>query len=127
MSKKVEHVDARTLHDWIAKGEAIVIDVREPHEYLRAHIPGSLQLPLSRLGAQELPAAEGRKVVVSCASGMRSLMAADRVLAAHYGTVYNLHGGLSGWQSAGFEVARDEQAAAQGLFPNLFAMFRNAG
>lgn len=104
MSGSVSRIDARTLSDWIGQDKAVLIDVREPHEYARGRIPGALSLPLSRLPQTELPEADGRNVVVCCASGARSMIAADRLLAGHYGTVYNLDGGLSAWRMAGQPV-----------------------
>lgn len=124
--KNVQMVDAQTLHGWVENGEAMLIDVREAHEFARAHIPGSVPRPLSRLTGQELPDADGRKVVVCCASGARSLVAADRILAGHYGQVFNLHGGLAAWRMAGFGIDRDE-SAGPGLFGGMLSMFRNAG
>lgn len=126
MPARIETIDARTLHDWIEKDEALLIDVREAREHARAHIPAATLQPLSRLGSASLPEANGRKVVVCCASGARSLMAADRMLANHYGSVCNLDGGIAAWQLAGYEIAQDENAAAT-AFPGLFSLFRNAG
>ena len=126
MTARIQTIDARTLHDWIEKDEVLLIDVREAQEHARAHIPAAMLKPLSRLGSAELPEAGGRKIAICCASGARSLMAADRLLADHYGGVYNLDGGIAAWQLAGFEVAQDENAAA-GLFPGLFSLFRSAG
>ena len=126
MPARIETIDAHTLHDWIERDEALLIDVREAHEHARAHIPAATLKPLSRLASETLPEANGRRVVVCCASGARSLMAADRMLANHYGSVCNLDGGIAAWQLAGYEVAPDENAAA-GAFPGLFSLFRSAG
>jgi len=126
MTARIQTIDAHILHDWIEKDEAILIDVREPHEHARAHIPAATLKPLSRLASEELPEAGGRKVVICCASGARSLMAADRLFADHYGGVYNLDGGISAWQIAGYAIAQAEIAAAS-VFPGLFSLFRNAG
>ncbi len=104
MPRAVSRIDARTLSDWLRHNKAVLIDVREPHEYARARIPGAMSLPLSRLPQADLPDAEGREVVVCCASGARSMIAADRLLARHYGQVYNLDGGLSAWRIAGQEI-----------------------
>ncbi len=125
MSARIETIDAHTLHDWIEKDEALLIDVREAHEHARAHIPAARLMPLSRIASELLPDPEGRKVVICCASGNRSLMAADRLFADHYGSVCNLDGGIAAWQLAGYEIAQDENAAA--AFPGLFSLFRNAG
>ncbi|UCH73898.1 MAG: rhodanese-like domain-containing protein [Rhodospirillales bacterium] len=126
MPARIGNIDAHTLHDWIENDEVLLIDVRESHEHARAHIPAALLKPLSRLGVEPLPQADGRKVVICCASGARSLMAADRLLADHYGSVCNLDGGLAAWQLAGYEIAWDENAAA-GLFPGLFSLLRSTG
>lgn len=126
MTARIQTIDAHTLHDWIENDEVVLIDVREAREHARAHIPAALLKPLSRLATEQLPEAGGRKIVICCASGNRSLMAADRLFADHYGSVCNLDGGIAAWQLAGYEIAQDENAAAS-AFPGLFSLFRNAG
>ena len=101
----VQSIDVHTLHDWIEKDEVLLIDVRETHEHAHTHIPAAKLQPLSTINGLQLPDAGGRKVVVCCASGARSLMVADRLLATHYGGVYNLDGGIAAWQIAGYPVA----------------------
>jgi rhodanese-related sulfurtransferase len=120
----VQTIDVHTLHDWIEKDEVLLIDVREMHEHAQAHIPAAKLQPLSTLNRIKLPDSGGRKVVVCCASGARSLMAADRLLAAHYGDVYNLDGGMAAWQIAGYPVAGDGKAVS-GPLSGSFNMFRN--
>ncbi len=119
MSNTVQSVDAATLRQWIMDDDVILIDVREASEYAGAHIAGSRHLPLSSLHMAQLPDRDGKNVVVSCATGKRSVMAAQGRLAAHYGGVYNLDGGLSAWQLAGYDIARDENAASE--TPGLFS------
>lgn len=126
MQTRIETIDAATLHEWMAEDAVLLIDVREAQEHTRAHIPGATLKSLSRLGTAELPDAGGRKVVVYCASGMRSLMAADRLLADHYGGVGNLDGGIAAWQLAGYQVEQDETAQPRAM-PGLFSMARGAG
>lgn len=121
----VQTVDANTLNEWIVKDEVLLIDVREPNEHARAHIPAAVLMPLSKLGGTELPDATGKKVAIVCASGARSAMAAERLFAQHYGNVYNVHGGMMGWRMAGLEVAQNQSAASNPL-GGLFSMFRTA-
>ena len=121
MTDAIQAVDAATLQQWMTNGDVVLIDVREANEYASAYIPGSQHLPLSGLHVAELPDHDGKKVVVSCATGRRSMMAADGRLAAHYGGVYNLDGGLSAWQLAGYDIARDE--SANSATPGLFSFF----
>lgn len=122
----VQTVDANTLNDWIGNDEVLLVDVREPNEHARAHIPAAVLMPLSGLGSAALPDAGGKKIAVVCASGARSAMAAERLFAHHYGSVYNLHGGMMSWQMAGLEVAQDGNAAS-GPLGGLFSMFRQSG
>lgn len=123
--KPVQTIDVRTLHDWLEHDQALLIDVREPHEHARAHIPAAQLKPLSALSTTALPDAEGRKVVVCCASGARSLMAADRLLAGHYGEVYNLDGGLAAWRNAGYDLAADSHPPS-GVLQGLSGLLRRA-
>ena len=90
---------------------AFVIDVREPHEYVAGHVPGARLMPLGRLPhhAGELPA--GEPVYVICASGNRSLTAAQS-LARHGIDARSVRGGTGGWQARGLPVIRGAQANA---------------
>ena len=119
----IQTVDARTLNDWIGKDEVLLIDVRETNEHARAHIPAAVLMPLSGLGSAVLPEAGGKKLAVVCASGARSAMAAERLFAHHYDSVYNLHGGMIGWQMAGLDISRSASAPSGGLF----SMFSRTG
>ena len=47
MSDQVTMVDIDTARAWIDQGKAVVVDVREQHEYDAGHIKGAILLPLS--------------------------------------------------------------------------------
>ncbi|MEU8619614.1 rhodanese-like domain-containing protein [Streptomyces sp. NPDC048623] len=95
----MREVDLNVFATELAAG-AFVIDVREPDEYVAGHVPGARPAPLSALGAAlaELPA--DRTVYVICASGNRSLWAADQ-LAARGVDAVSVAGGTKGWARAG--------------------------
>jgi rhodanese-related sulfurtransferase len=78
----------------------LVVDVREPGEYLSGHVPGALLMPLSNVLARlsELP--KGRPVYVVCAGGGRSELAAEWMRAAGI-DAYSVAGGTDGWTRAG--------------------------
>jgi len=122
----VQIVDATTLNDWIGKDEVLLIDVREHNEHARAHIPAAVLMPLSSLGSAELPDSGGRKIAIVCATGARSAMAVERLFAHHYDSVYNVHGGMMGWQMAGLDIAQNEGAASS-TPGGMFSMFRHTG
>ena len=84
-------------------GDAFVVDVREPDEYVSGHVPGARLMPLGRLThhLDELP--RDRCVYVICASGNRSKAAADLLARAGVDAV-SVAGGTGGWQRAGRPV-----------------------
>ena len=76
-----------------------LLDVREPHEYQIARIPGSTLIPLGQLGARygELPpASAGKEIIVHCKSGVRSAKAVN-LLKEHGIEAKNLKGGILAW------------------------------
>ncbi len=85
-----------------------LIDVREPMEYASGHIPGSHNIPLSRLGSEPLP--EG-PLVLLCQSGKRSSKGlAELLRRGHPLPVAELEGGFGAWQDAGLPVQRHARA-----------------
>jgi rhodanese-related sulfurtransferase len=87
-------------------GQAVMIDVREPHEYRMEHIPGSLLLPLSYLEAHHFPQVfAGVAVVLVCESGKRSWAAGRELLLGGVDCRFcNLEGGIEAWKEAGLPV-----------------------
>ncbi len=101
----VEEVGLEELKRGLADGSVLLVDVREPNEYAAGRIPGATLNPLQRFDPQALPREEGRRVVLSCRSGKRSLtalalaQAAGRVdICAHF------DGGILAWVAAGEPV-----------------------
>ena len=98
-------IDSRTLHNWLEKGEAILLDVREPAEYAAVRIPGSSLLPLGSVSSATLPQREGKKLVLHCKAGRRGSTACEKLLAEDPNLeIYNLEGGLDAWKLAGNKV-----------------------
>ncbi|MBI3289695.1 MAG: rhodanese-like domain-containing protein [Elusimicrobia bacterium] len=75
-------------------GEPVLVDVREPGEYDAERLPGSVNVPLSRLAADAAKLPTGRPLVVLCRSGRRSTDAAEKLAALGFRDVYVLEGGL---------------------------------
>lgn len=75
----------------------LVLDVREPAEYSRGHIPGSRLMPLGTLpaGLQDLP--RDREIVVVCHSGARSSRATQHLVQAGFQAI-NMVGGMVAWR-----------------------------
>jgi rhodanese-related sulfurtransferase len=87
---------------------ALVIDVREPFEYVSGHVPGARLIPLGRLPqrAHELPA--GEPVYVICASGNRSWTAAQFLIGRGI-DARSVAGGTSDWTARSLPVVRGAQ------------------
>ena len=81
-----------------------IVDVRSPHEHDAKHILGSLSIPLNHLAerAPELPA--DRPLLVHCAGGYRSSIAASLLQQQGFGHVSELAGGLAAWEAAGLPL-----------------------
>jgi rhodanese-related sulfurtransferase len=98
---EVRDLTPEEVDDGVKAGEILLVDVREPNETAIERIPGAVLLPLSTFDPAELPDAAGRALVFSCASGIRSIKAAEIAQAA--GLPHNAHlaGGLKAWKAAG--------------------------
>lgn len=94
-------VAAERLH---AARTPLLVDVRTPGERHAKHIEGSVGLPLSRLAERkgELPA--DRPLLVHCAGGYRSSIAASLLQQAGFADVSELAGGIAAWEAAGLPV-----------------------
>ncbi|MDP1615501.1 MAG: rhodanese-like domain-containing protein [Methylococcales bacterium] len=106
----IKTIDPQTAKAWLSKQEAILIDVREPGEYAAMHIEGAILLPLNTLNHTKLPALNGKKLIIHCHLGRRGESACEKLLLGNPELdVYNLEGGLSAWDKAGFAVERSEK------------------
>ena len=96
---RIRVVDARAAKR-LADDGAVLLDVREIAEYESGHAPGAVHIPYEQLERRlgELP--RGRELVVYCAAGVRSSLAASLLERAQL-RVSNLRGGFSAWQHAG--------------------------
>ena len=96
-------LDLKAFAGAVQAGEVTVVDVREPHEFAAAHIPDSVNLPMSRFDHRDLPT--GRPVVLICQSGLRSRNALDRARAAGRDDLRHYAGGMSQWRMHGGDVS----------------------
>ncbi len=96
-----------------AQDDCVLIDVREPAEYVQGHLPGAINLPRGVLEFQihahpamactssEALAVADRELVLYCLTGGRSALAADSLQALGFTRVRSLAGGLTAWRNAG--------------------------
>ena len=89
--------------------DAVLVDVREPDEWMAGHAPGARHIPLGEVGARYEEIPRDRDVYLICRSGARSARAAQ-VLAGAGWTTLNVADGMQGWQSAGRPMITDSGA-----------------
>jgi SulP family sulfate permease len=89
----------------------LVIDVREPREYRRGHIPQALQFPLPKLLSDTFEIPKDDTIVFVCRGGRRSARAVNVLHNKGYDNVAVLRGGMLAWEAAGLLEAAGEGVA----------------
>ena len=91
-------ISARELMDRLVRGESpTVIDVREPHEFEIAHLPGTTLIPLNTLPARLAELDTSREIVLHCHHGQRSMRALEFLRSSGFRKLKNLKGGIDAW------------------------------
>jgi hydroxyacylglutathione hydrolase len=109
-SGDIQDISAAELSDLIQREDEtqpVIVDVREPWEFVSGHIPGALLIPLGELAGRIAELDTSRPTAVVCASGNRSQSAAALLGQQGFQKVYNLADGMHGWQMAGFKISRN--------------------
>ena len=101
----VVDVDLDEVKRGLEDGSMLLVDVREPHEFAAGHIPHSVSQPLSTFDPAALPLGAGRRIVFSCAAGVRSVRAIEIAQAAGLDLREHYRGGFKEWVMAGEPIA----------------------
>jgi rhodanese-related sulfurtransferase len=99
---QVIDLDREAVRQGLREGSILLVDVREPHEFAAGHIPGSVSHPLSTFDPSTLP--EGKRIVFSCAAGVRSVRAIEAAQAAGRDIREHYRGGFKDWAASGEPV-----------------------
>ena len=100
--RRISRITAQDLAEELdAADPPVVLDVRTDAERQAMSIPGSLHIPLQRLPSRLSDVAQGRRpVVVHCASGYRSSIAASLLERHGRASVVDLVGGIAAWKAS---------------------------
>ena len=110
---KVEILDVNAVEAEIALGKAVLIDLRETEELTATgRIPGSIHVPRGMLEFRADPTSPyhqdpidpSKRIILHCASGGRSALAATTLQSMGYSDVAHLDGGFTAWKAAGKPV-----------------------
>lgn len=116
---QITEISVSELAEILKDHHAVLIDVREPDEYLQGYIDRSVNFPRGMLEMKihqhpavvahcdakaALEALAETPVYVMCRSGARSALAALTLKQMGLQKVFSITGGLQGWIDAGFKV-----------------------
>lgn len=110
--KSIDAPQAKQLLDEKSSDQITLLDVRQPKEYRQNHIPGAKLIPLPDLLDHLNELDPEIPIIVHCAVGARSRVAAQLLAGRGY-DVLNLSGGIKAWQG---HVAVGDNTAGLSLF-----------
>ena len=86
--------------------ETVILDVRDPHDYIKGHVENSINIPLGKF-SEKIGSIEKHKtqpVIVVCQTGTRSVPACKMLTKANFEHVFNMIGGMQSWEDGNFPV-----------------------
>lgn len=107
---QIENLDPDAVETELADGDVVLVDIRDAHELETAgRIPGSVHVPRGMLEFRADPSSPyhqdpldpKKRVILHCASGGRSALAAATLKQMGYERVAHLDGGMNAWKEAG--------------------------
>src|SRR5262245_48953058 len=113
LTATTERISAPVAHERIAAGTQaqpglpvmpVMIDVRSPREHEEKHVAGSISVPLNHLIERVGQLPTDRPLVLHCAGGYRSSIAASLLQARGFHDVSEMAGGIAAWEAAGLPV-----------------------
>jgi rhodanese-related sulfurtransferase len=97
----VTEISISDIQQLISTSEALVIDVREPHEYREGHLPGAVNIPRGVLEFQISNDASlqqlDRSLIVYCKTSGRAALATVALQTMGFQNVVSLAGGFQAW------------------------------
>jgi hydroxyacylglutathione hydrolase len=89
------------VKDGLQTQQVTLLDVRGEDEWRSGHVPGSVNVPVARLGQQAGGLSNGRRIIVHCQTGARAAIAASVLKAKGLSDVGVFAGGYAEWTAAG--------------------------
>jgi molybdopterin/thiamine biosynthesis adenylyltransferase/rhodanese-related sulfurtransferase len=108
---QVKSISVDEAAKMLEKPGPVVVDVRESDEWRQGHLPQAIGIPRGflELRIEEKIPDRTTPVILHCASGTRSLLAARNLRDMGYENLYNLQGGFNAWKDKGLPWVADRQ------------------
>jgi rhodanese-related sulfurtransferase len=105
------NINVQQGKEMIDRGDVFILDVRTPEEYASGHIKNSTLLAVQDIPANELDIKlkeipKDRSILVYCRTGKRSVAASTILVGNGFSKVYNMQGGITEWNNAGYETVK---------------------
>jgi hydroxyacylglutathione hydrolase len=104
LTATTERVSAALAADRLAAGDTLAVDVRTPNEVQEKRVEGSVSVPLNHLTERLAELPKDRPLLVYCAGGYRSSIAASLLQANGFDHVTEMAGGFTAWETAKLPV-----------------------
>lgn len=112
--QRVQNLSVDEVAAELGRGNVTLIDLREPAELESGRIPGSVNAPRGMLEFYADPTTpyyrpefdRNQRIILHCASGGRSALAADTLRQMGYTDVGHMDGGFRAWEAAGKPVEK---------------------
>jgi sulfur-carrier protein adenylyltransferase/sulfurtransferase len=101
--REIEEITPNQLNERLKAGDDLaVVDIRERDEWVQGHLPAARFIPRGFLELQieQYQPDREKPVVLYCAGGVRSILAARNLKEMGYDTVISMIGGFNGWKNA---------------------------
>lgn len=113
--QRVENLNAEETRREVEEGDALLVDIREPGERAQnGYIDGAVEAPRGMLEFWADPTSPyhreefdpDKRIILHCASGGRSALAASMLQDLGYKRVAHMDGGIKAWQEAGMPLEK---------------------
>lgn len=109
-AEPIEQIPQITVHELknrLDRGEVNLLDVRQPAEWASGHIAGADFITGAELPERIDEVPDSKPVAVACGSGFRSSVATSLLARHGHGEVFNVAGGMTAWNRAGYSTSTD--------------------
>ena len=107
--KNIQEISAEDAASALKRGDALLIDVRDPDEWEEGRIPGAKNFSRGtvELEIEEAAPDLSTAIITHCGGGGRSALAAESLQRMGYKNVKSMAGGFKAWKAAGLPTSSD--------------------